>query len=72
MSDTLYRRLVLKLSGEILAGDEGFGIDPAKANNLAQEIKSIHDMGISIGLVIGAGNIFRGIQAASKLSLIHI
>ena len=66
MSDTLYRRLVLKLSGEILAGDEGFGIDPAKANNLAQEIKSIHDMGISIGLVIGAGNIFRGIQAASK------
>ena len=66
MSDTLYRQLVLKLSGEILAGDEGFGIDPAKANNLAQEIKSIHDMGISIGLVIGAGNIFRGIQAASK------
>ena len=66
MSDTLYRRLVLKLSGEILAGDEGFGIDPAKANNLAQEIKSIHDMGISIRLVIGAGNIFRGIQAASK------
>ena len=66
MSDTLYRRLVLKLSGEILAGDEGFGIDPVKANNLAQEIKSIHDMGISIVLVIGAGNIFRGIQAASK------
>ena len=66
MSDTLYRRLVLKLSGEILAGDEGFGIDPAKANNLAQEIKSIHDMGISIGFVIGAGNIFRGIQVASK------
>ena len=66
MSDTLYRRLVLKLSGEILAGDEGFGIDPAKANYLAQEIKSIHDLGISIGLVIGAGNIFRGIQAASK------
>ena len=66
MSDTLYRRLVLKLSGEILAGDEGFGIDPAKANNLAKEIKSIHDMGISIGLVIGAGNIFRGIQVASK------
>ena len=66
MSNTLYRRLVLKLSGEILAGDEGFGIDPIKANNLAQEIKSIHDMGISIILIIGAGNIFRGIQAASK------
>ena len=66
MSDTTYRRLVLKLSGEILAGDNGFGIDPTKANRLAQEIKTIHDMGITIGLVIGAGNIFRGIQAASE------
>jgi len=66
MSDPAYQRLVLKLSGEVLAGDKGFGIDPAKANNLAKEIKSIHDMGISIGLIIGAGNIFRGIQAASK------
>ena len=65
MSDSTYRRLVLKLSGEILAGDNGFGIDPTKANRLAQEIKTIHDMGITIGLVIGAGNIFRGIQAAS-------
>ena len=52
MSDTTYRRLVLKLSGEILAGDNGFGIDPSKANRLAQEIKTIHDMGITIGLVI--------------------
>ena len=66
MSDPAYQRLVLKLSGEVLAGDQGFGIEPAKANNLAQEIKLIHDMGVSIGLVIGAGNIFRGIQAASK------
>ena len=66
MTQPAYRRLVLKLSGEVLAGDEGFGIDPTKANNLAQEIKSIHDMGVSIGLIIGAGNIFRGIQAASK------
>ena len=66
MPDPAYQRLVLKLSGEVLAGDKGFGIDPAKANSLAQEIKSIHDMGISIGLIIGAGNIFRGIQVASK------
>ena len=66
MTQPAYRKLVLKLSGEVLAGDEGFGIDPTKANNLAQEIKSIHDMGVSIGLIIGAGNIFRGIQAASK------
>ena len=66
MTQPAYRRLVLKLSGEVLAGDEGFGIAPTTANNLAHEIKSIHDMGVSIGLIIGAGNIFRGIQAASK------
>ena len=50
----------------MLAGEEGFGIDPAKATQLAVEIKSIHDLGIDIGLVIGAGNIFRGMQAAAK------
>ena len=66
MSKPLYRRVLLKLSGEILAGDSGFGIDPEKASYLANEIKSIHDLGIDIGLIIGAGNIFRGIQAASK------
>ena len=66
MSKPLYRRVLLKLSGEILAGDSGFGIDPEKASYLANEVKSIHDLGIDIGLIIGAGNIFRGIQAASK------
>jgi uridylate kinase len=50
----------------VLAGEEGFGIDPAKATQLAVEVKSIHDLGIDIGLVIGAGNIFRGMQAAAK------
>ncbi len=50
----------------MLAGEEGFGIDPAKATQLAVEVKSIHDLGIDIGLVIGAGNIFRGMQAAAK------
>ena len=66
MADPLYRRVLLKLSGEILAGDKGFGIDPTKAVYLANEVKSIHEIGVEIGLVIGAGNIFRGMQAASQ------
>ena len=62
----IYRRVLLKLSGEVLAGEQGFGIDPARADYLAEEIKSIYDLGIGIGIIIGAGNIFRGLQAASK------
>ena len=66
MENPKYGRILLKLSGEILAGDKGFGIDPKKASYLANEIKSIFDLGVEIGLIIGAGNIFRGIQAAGK------
>ena len=66
MAEPMYRRILLKLSGEILAGDKGFGIDPGKASYLADEVKSVHELGISIGLIIGAGNIFRGIEASSR------
>lgn len=66
MSEPLYSRVLLKLSGEVLAGKQGFGIDPGKALYLAQQVKSIHDLGVKIGLIIGAGNIFRGIQAAGQ------
>ena len=66
MAKPLYSRILLKLSGEILAGDKGFGIDPEKASYLANEIKSIYDLGTSIGLIIGAGNIFRGMDASSR------
>ena len=66
MAEPVYRRVLLKLSGEVLAGDQGFGIDPAKASYLANEVKSIHELGVGIGLIIGAGNIFRGMLAASK------
>jgi len=66
VAETAFRRVLLKLSGEILAGDAGFGIDPERASYLANEVKSIRDLGIGVGLIIGAGNIFRGIQAASK------
>ena len=61
-----YKRILLKLSGEVIAGKKGFGIDYQKATELALEIKSLHEMNIDIGLIIGAGNIFRGMQAASK------
>ena len=66
MSQPAYSRVLLKLSGEVLAGDQSYGIDPLKASELANEIKIVHEMGINIALVIGAGNIFRGIKAASK------
>ena len=66
MSSPVYRRILLKLSGEVLAGEQDFGIDPTKATELAKEIKSIHEMGVDIILIIGGGNIFRGMQAASK------
>tara|TARA_B100000676_G_scaffold225463_1_gene223088 strand:- start:440 stop:1156 length:717 start_codon:yes stop_codon:yes gene_type:complete len=66
MSQQAYSRVLLKLSGEVLAGNQSYGIDPLKASDLAKEIKIVHEMGISIALVIGAGNIFRGIKAASK------
>ena len=66
MPGPAYRRILLKLSGEVLAGDQQFGIDPAMASRLASEIQSIHKLNVKIGLIIGAGNIFRGIEAATK------
>ena len=66
MSNPVYKRVLLKLSGEVLAGEQGFGIDPNRASQLAHEVKSIYDLGINIGMVIGAGNIFRGINAADR------
>ena len=66
MESPLYRCVLLKLSGEILAGEKGFGIDPIKAFYLANEIKSLYKLGIRIGLIIGAGNIFRGIKASDQ------
>ena len=55
-----YRRIVLKLSGETLAGPEGFGIDPEQAAVIARKIKSVADLGVQVALVIGAGNLWRG------------
>ncbi len=56
----VFRRVLLKLSGEALMGDEGFGIDPKVLDRMASEIKELVEMGIQVGLVIGGGNLFRG------------
>jgi uridylate kinase len=60
-----YRRVLLKLSGEGLMGEREYGLDPAMIGMLAQEIKQVHDMGVQVCLVIGGGNIFRGLSGAS-------
>jgi uridylate kinase len=60
-----YRRILLKLSGEALAGQRGYGIDPDVASRIAAEIKEIHDEGVQVGIVIGGGNIFRGLAGAA-------
>lgn len=58
-----YKRILLKLSGEALMGSKGFGIDQERLLSYAKEIKAVHDMGCQVAIVIGGGNIFRGIQA---------
>ncbi len=55
-----FRRILLKLSGEALMGDEGFGIDPKVLDRMAQEIKELVELGVQVGVVIGGGNLFRG------------
>jgi len=66
MSKPAYKRILLKLSGESLAGDAKFGIDGEIIANVAAEIKQIADQGVELAIVIGGGNFFRGMQAASK------
>ena len=61
-----YRRVLLKLSGEALAGDQGFGIAPPIIDKLTEEIKAVHEMGVELGLVIGGGNIVRGTIASAQ------
>ena len=61
-----FNRILLKLSGESLAGEKKQGIDTERLNDYARQIKEIHDMGVQIGIVIGGGNIFRGLSGAGK------
>ncbi len=61
-----YRRIILKLSGEALAGPEGFGIDPDQVAIIAEKIKAVHEIGVQVGLVIGAGNLWRGNRGVQR------
>jgi len=65
MSLPRFKRIVIKLSGEALMGDQSFGISPDTLKYVADEVKSVHDMGVQVAIVVGGGNIFRGIAASS-------
>lgn len=61
-----FKRILLKLSGESLMGNQGYGIDAGRLADYARQIKETHDMGVQIGIVIGGGNIFRGLSGSQK------
>ena len=61
-----YRRILLKVSGESLAGEKKFGLDPATLRAIAREIKAVVDLKVEIGIVVGGGNIFRGLEASAQ------
>ena len=71
MSDYRYERVLLKLSGEALMGDGGYGIDPSVTERLARQIKELHDDGVEVGIVVGGGNIFRGLAGSAKVDGIY-
>lgn len=62
----LYRRILLKISGEALMGEKSYGLDPATVRRIAEEVKAAHDLGVEVCMVIGGGNIFRGLSGAAQ------
>ncbi len=66
MQTLAYKRVLLKLSGEALMGEKGLGIDPGTVKGIALEIKEVNELGVEIGIVIGGGNIFRGLSASAR------
>jgi len=66
MSKPLYKRVLLKLSGEALMGNGEYGLEPSTVTRIAQDIKDVYDMGVEVCIVIGGGNIFRGLEGASQ------
>jgi uridylate kinase len=66
MAEVRYRRVLLKMGGEALAGPEGFGIDPTRAADVASVVKDVYDLGVEVALVIGAGNLWRGSAGTSQ------
>ena len=69
MSELKYKKILLKISGEALLGNQQFGIDPEPVHNICSEIKKAYDMGVQIAVVVGGGNIFRGMKNSSKLGM---
>ena len=65
-TETRFKRVLLKISGEALMGSQGFGLHPPTVERIAEEVKSVHDMGVEICMVIGGGNIFRGLQGSAQ------
>jgi uridylate kinase len=65
VADLKYRRVLLKLSGEVLAGERGYGIEPAVVGEIADQIQEVNALGVELAIVIGGGNIFRGLAAAA-------
>jgi uridylate kinase len=63
---TTFKRVMLKISGEALMGDQGFGLHPPTVERIAKEVKAVHDMGVEICMVIGGGNIFRGLSGSAQ------
>ena len=66
MNRSQYKRILLKFSGEVLTGEGGYGIDPAVIQTIAREVKEVKKLGVEIAIVIGGGNIFRGIAASAR------
>ena len=65
-SENRYKRILLKLSGEALMGEKDFGVDTEVIHSIARDIKEIHELGVQVAVVIGGGNIFRGVSASAK------
>ena len=66
MAKSIYKRILLKLSGEALMGDDAFGVNPETINKIVNEIKVVKSLGVEIAIVIGGGNIFRGVALGAK------
>ena len=69
MESIKYKRILLKISGEALLGEQQFGIDYKPVEFIANEIKQIHDIGVEVAIVVGGGNIFRGMKNSARLGM---
>ena len=66
MAEPHFRRILIKLSGEALQGDQGYGISPPVLESIAEQIREVTELGVEVAIVIGGGNIFRGVRASAQ------